>query len=382
MRAFIFFLCLSHLPVILSYAQADESPLTIDAELKSDLGLNLRGGIASGFAYMGNIDLYLEFDTRAAGLWKGGIFHLNILNTHGSMLSLYSGEYQIASNIEALPGTRLYQAWFRQEIRGFTFIIGQHDLNAEFAYPENGSIFINSSFGIQPDISGNAPISIFPIATLGAILKYKFHDLITLKVAAYDGDPGNELNNPHSLNWEINTMEGALTMGELDLTLPSFQAGSGTLKLGAWHHTANFPSYHPEKSFYKNTQGVYLISDFTLYRGIKKRYRTLRVFSQTGFAPKNCNQIDSYYGAGLVFNGILRKRKKDSFGIAGGYVHFCHEISQREHLSAESVLECTYQMMVNDHIIIQPDLQYIIYPGGDSQISNALVGILRIKIRT
>lgn len=42
-------------------------------------------------------------------------------------------------------------------------------------------------------------------------------------------------------------------------------------------------------------------------------------------------------------------------------------------IGAEMVLEFTYQVRLTNWLIVQPDLQYIINPGGTTDFENALV---------
>jgi carbohydrate-selective porin OprB len=47
------------------------------------------------------------------------------------------------------------------------------------------------------------------------------------------------------------------------------------------------------------------------------------------------------------------------------------------HLDFESVLETTYVYPINNHWQLQPDFQWVIHPGGSSQLQNAVVFGLR-----
>lgn len=49
-------------------------------------------------------------------------------------------------------------------------------------------------------------------------------------------------------------------------------------------------------------------------------------------------------------------------------------------LNYETVIECLYRLSVNDNIIFQPEIQYIIHPGAQASINNAFVAILRAGI--
>jgi porin len=46
---------------------------------------------------------------------------------------------------------------------------------------------------------------------------------------------------------------------------------------------------------------------------------------------------------------------------------------------AETVLELTYRAQILSAVSLQPDLQYVIHPGTDSLLENALVFTLRVE---
>ncbi|OIQ00823.1 MAG: hypothetical protein AUK35_01200 [Zetaproteobacteria bacterium CG2_30_46_52] len=66
---------------------------------------------------------------------------------------------------------RLQQFWYQHRLNETTSVLfGWHDLNAEFYVSDYAALFLNSSFGIGPEISGNVPTSLFPEAGLSARL--------------------------------------------------------------------------------------------------------------------------------------------------------------------------------------------------------------------
>ena len=49
-------------------------------------------------------------------------------------------------------------------------------------------------------------------------------------------------------------------------------------------------------------------------------------------------------------------------------------------LTGETTLELTYSLIVRDNLSLQPDLQYVLSPGGNSSVPNVLVAGLRITL--
>lgn len=362
-----------------SKSQNKKPAVLLEAAYTGDFSNNLKREIKQNSVYLGNIDLKITIDTEKAKLWKGGSFFFYGLNNHGKSISNVVGDLQVTSNIEAKSGTRLYQFWYSQFLGNLELTLGQHDLNSEFAVTEYGSSFINSSFGIQPDISNNVSASIFPMATLGVVTKWDISKKLNFLAAIYDGNPGDEMENPNSIKWKINTKEGAMYIVELQLKTKRDSITKGNFKVGAWHHSANTFS-EGQTIGHKNVQGIYFIADYQFFREKSTKPQGLGAFLQMGMTSKNCNHIRSYIGAGLVYHGLIYNRDNDDFGIAIGNAFLGNSVNTSNQLKYESAIEITYKVILNSHFMVQPDIQYIINPGGSGNIKNALVSTLRLKL--
>jgi porin len=137
--------------------------LTTEAALTLETYSVLDGGLKRETGLLGNLDLTAEIDTGKAGLWENGRFFFYVLGNFGDNPSEAVGDIQATSNIEAPETLKLYEAWYEHFFFGeqFTLLGGLHDYNSEFDALEYASLFLNSSFGISPDISQVGP-SIFP----------------------------------------------------------------------------------------------------------------------------------------------------------------------------------------------------------------------------
>ena len=96
--------------------------------------------------------------------------------------------------------------------------------------------------------------------------------------------------------------------------------------------------------------------------------------------------LDSFYGGGMVFTGLLPSRTDDETGIAfahalggAGYINNTMLNSNRPE-EAETNIEFTHKIMLNDYAGIQPNVQYVINPGFDRTLDNSLVAGIRLNI--
>ena len=48
--------------------------------------------------------------------------------------------------------------------------------------------------------------------------------------------------------------------------------------------------------------------------------------------------------------------------------------------AAETALELTWRVPLREHVVLQPDLQYVIDPDTDPTIDDAFVAMLRVEV--
>lgn len=354
------------------------------------LGL-FSGGIKRDTSYQANIDLTMTLDTELAGLWKGGTFFIYMLNNHGEKQPSgdFIGDLQTASNIEAPTATRLYELWYEQQLFNETFSIlaGMHDLNSEFAFTEYGGLFINSSFGIQPDISANVPVSIFPVTAAAVRLKWTPIERLYIMAAVYGGDPGDPSVNKHGTRWRLFSRKESMTIYEAGYQIGLDEGSAvlpGTYKLGTWYHSADFDDVKDTDAAgdpikHDGNYGVYFIADQMVYR--ENGDQGLGLFLQIGGAPDDRSEVDFYIGAGINYLGLIPGRDEDVFGIAVAHASISDKLRTAEARdSAETTLEVTYRAQIAPWFVIQPDFQYVFDTGADPALGDAVVGLLRFEI--
>lgn len=367
----------------LLYGQPDsirpkEHPFTFGASYIGDAYGNAVGGLKRGVGFMGMGNLTIGFDTEKAHGWKGGSFFVNGATIHGKSLSEnFSGDLQIASNIDAGTHIYMHELWFKQDINKFSFTIGLQDLNAGFMVTENGAEFINSSFGIPPVLSGNLPVPIFPLTGLGVSAKWSINQTYIWQTAVFDGCQKPFEHNPHNLHWSFGKNDGLFAVTEFHTKLNP-EGKEGCYKLGAYYHSG-LNEFDKETqsvaTVFKHNYGFYLIADQTVF---EQKNRKLDLFMQVAVTPK-CeeeNKPNHYIGLGANLFGVFDKKKNDALGFA--VAHTGLKANSYRH---ETTLELYYKYQFNENFGIQPDIQYIICPAGTGiKLPDALVGMIRFHV--
>jgi porin len=354
-----------------------ENPFSFEASYIGDGYANAAGGLRTGAGYMGMGNIKMGFDTGRARWWKGGSFFVNGASIHGkSLTENFSGDLQVASNIDAGTHVYMHELWFRQEFDRFSFTVGLQDLNSDFLTGDNAGEFINGSFGVIPVVSGNVPLPIFPLTGLGISARWDIDDRFALQAAVFDGcqTPLGE-NNPHNLHWSFSSGDGMFAATELHSKF-HIKGMEGTYKLGAYYHSGLIEfdeETRTSNTVFKHNYGFYVIADQTVF---ERGNRKIGVFTQVGIAPENQNLHSFYAGFGVNCYGIFSTEGRDVMGLAVATLDML-----RSRHSRETALELHYKYQLNDNIAIQPDIQYIIDPSGTAaKLPDALIGILRIHI--
>lgn len=91
-------------------------------------------------------------------------------------------------------------------------------------------------------------------------------------------------------------------------------------------------------------------------------------------------------GGGLVFTGLIPGRDKDQLGFAvaaalnGSRFKEAQRNSAMPVDGAEVTLELSYKSSILPQLTIHPDVQYVINPGTDPGVKNALVFGTRFEL--
>jgi porin len=367
------------------------------------------GGTVQSLAY-GAADADLE---KLTGWWKGGHAFANVAFIRGHDLSgRFVGDALVASNLEAYGSLRLYDAWIEQAFAGdhASLRLGSLGADEEFTGTEGGAMLTNSAFGWEAGIGANVinggPIYFVP--ALGARLEYRPAENWAVRAGAYDGDSfdspdGDPVVNAHGLRFSLSRTQGAFLIGE---TVHEWGGAKGalpgTLKLGAWRHTANFPDQRRDANggsfavtgldpaVHHGNQGGYGVFEQKFWNAPADAAAGISGWVRVGGAPADRSTYSWVAEAGLHWTGIVPGRAQDALAV--GWVRAIVSPELQQHVrdanaadaggrpvpDHEGVLEAAYQLKLGDHWSVTPDVQWIQHPGTTAATANATVAGLRL----
>jgi porin len=353
------------------------SPLTTTFAYTSELVVNVAGGAGRGTTFPGVAGVQASLSLKRLVGWSGARVFVFAVGTHGGAPSVLVGDAQGVSNLEAHPALRIEEAWLQQNLfeNRLSWLLGRYDVNTEFYRLQSASLFINSSFGIGPELSqsgaGRGP-SIYPTTRFGTRLDFKPSRNTVWRAAAVDGPM---LISEVALLARPDTAEQprqrrfAIGRGQM-------RGYAAKLALGAWYYTGQFADLSGPTS-HRGSAGAYLLGDVTL--------QSLSAFAQLGLGDGRVNQLGGYVGAGLTLVAPIPSRAQDMVGLAVAAARNGSHFERAQLLAGmsaagETSVELTYLAQIGSWLGVQPDAQYVIHPGATRLLRNATVLGLRVAL--
>lgn len=386
-------------------ARAADAPTHV-ASLVYDGALvsNTRGGVKRDSTYLGNLHVRDLLDLERAWGWKDSHLYADAVWIAGGSPDRAVGDATGVSNLAAPPGLQPNELWLETDFRSnsLSALVGLYDLNTEFYRLQSSGLFMNSAFGVGPELaaSGVEGPSTFPRTSLGLRLAYKPTENLVLRGAVFDGVPlirdvrryaafesGDGLlylgeiavlDRPESVKPAARRMRIGRTAG-----LPPYQ---GKFAVGAWYYTAELPRIDPTESAAskRGSSGFYAIADRIVARRAGDDSRTLSAFAEAGLADDEVNRFGRSLAVGLVAVGPFASRKEDELGLALSTVRngapYVRANGSPFTERSETVGELSYLLQGTSWLAMQADLQYVMNPGTVRGIPNALVFSLHFEV--
>ncbi len=354
-----------------------DQPVTVSAVYTADLRSNVRGGIRRGTRYLDNLDLQLAIDADQLVGWYGARMFVYGIYNNGASISRLVGDAQAISNIETkVRAARLFEAWLEQDVGSAGSIkAGLYNLNSEFDTTQSGGLFLLSSHGIGADIAqtGRNGPSIFPITSLAIRGEVKLGEHWLGRVAILDGVPGDPAH-PKRTAIKLSGKDGALVVGEVN-----YLEGGSKAAIGVWSYTARFDKLPPSPDTGRGNKGIYAFVERRLIGTRADDAVGLAGWLRFGIADKRYNPIGSYFGGGLVYTGLTPSRSNDQIGLSFASANFGN-VHKRSTSGRDVVIEAVYNAVLTPWLSIQPDVQYVVNPGGNPAPADAVVIGLQFKV--
>lgn len=382
-------------PGLLGAALHGRGAIAVEYLYTGEVFTNMRGGMSTRGAteYLGLIDVAITADLDALAPFPGGTFFILGENAHGRGLTCdYVGDAQVLSNLDPCrPLTQVTEYWWQGAFCDDRLAIrlGKQDANVEFAVVELGGDFIHTSFSQHYNI----PMPSWPDPSMGAVAMVQLTDVLVFKLGAFDGmadgrtwgfsGTGDVFSiGEFEREWEINGLAGDIHIGMwhhsgqwANLDDPS-QRDVKYSGLDTWHFSRQWAHLGGSGAEHDGNHGVYLGFDQMLWMESAdlSAAQGLGMLLQYAWAMEDVNPVPHFFGAGLIYRGLIPARDEDVTGLGVAHAIFSDHL---EDTSPETAIELFHKIQLTPYVTLQPDLQFIAHPGGTER--DAFVAGLRFE---
>jgi len=357
-------------------------------EISGYFNLDLTGEVGGERAHrlreLNKLHVDLGVDLAELIGWSGASAHFSVLNTSGARPNQDIGSLQGYDNIEvAGRRLRLYEGWVEQLFAAdrVSLRVGLYDFNTEFYVTDAASLLIAPAFGIGPEAAASGPAGppVYPTTSLTARLRFEPTATTYLQAAVMNAHIGS-VGEPDGVN--VSFDHGVLTAVEAGWT------GRGKIAVGAWRYSERLDDLIDVDLFgaplQRQVQGVYLLAETRLFGASDAA--GVDGFVRLGVSDGDTNILRAGWQAGVLVGPVApgRPDSRLSFGIEQAVLsdkgRALLTLGGTASAATETGFELTYADQISEHVTLQPDIQYILNPGGDRAAKSAAIATLRLTV--
>lgn len=363
--------------------QLENHGLSIDARITTEASKVLSGGVNTerfSAQYLLNLSLTLNLE-KSVGL-PGGEAFVNFQHFGGRDPGKDVGD---AGGISSLTGgerTQLSEVWYKQALMPghdiLWFKLGKIDANSDFAYLESAAEFLNNGMGLA---LSDALLPTYPDPAFGAELFLTPLPWLYAGGGIFDGSLAESkrtgLLGPKHL---IASPADLYMIGEIGAKW-DIRGHAGTVKTGLRYNTGTFARLDGGRQ--SGSAGGYVLAEQQIWKWEsqeKDQFRGVCVFGGFDWSDENISIFSNHYNFGISLTGPFDFRPKDMVGVGFSSARLSRAAGAEFNREHEQAIETFYRVQVTPWLSVKPDLQYVINPGGQADVSDALVATVRVEI--
>lgn len=374
--------------------------LDLTAGYVSEFGANVSGGQKHDATIVGQFTFGAKVDTQKAFGLEGGTINASITYRHGHLLDQRAGLGLLQQSQEVYgrgQTWRLTELWYRQVLGDGTDIrAGRMVVSNDFT--SFSCDFMNLTFCGSP--AGNLAGDYWynsPVSEWGARFRIRKPRWF-FQVGAYANNP-NDLNNDFAISHGGKT--GLLAPVEFGWTPRIGRKGlPGSYRATAWYNTVNgndvltgvdrqpFAVTGLDPLRRSGRWGFTFLAQQQLTGSFREdpdkgpvATHGLSVFVHMTQVDRKTEKTDNQITGGLFYVGAIPGRPKDDLGFAMGRTNYNGRAAETllletpgsERPQAEYAAELFYGLHLRDWLIVRPNAQYVINPGGFKNATDVVV---------
>jgi porin len=397
----------------------DDSGVEVIANYTNNIAGNPVGGTGAGFTYTDNLSFGLQLDFEKLAGWQGLILNVSGLNRAGASLSQdYVRNQFTVQQVYGGQTAMFYSLFLRQRLfdNKLSIKIGRFSTGDDFASSPLYWLYMNNGIDGNPQaLPVNTQFSAYPWAVWAARLRYSPSPDWKLQFGAYQVSNRVFDRAYHGLDWSIRPGDGVLLISQFGwspeffkkpVTVDSTPADEsdnsgknvvdgksaksvtphtemkglpGHYWLGGYYSPWQFAQFGSSDTA-TNSYGFYAHADQMVWQESPGSDQGLTLWSACVLSPQqNIAKLPFQANAGIVYKGLIPARDDDYSILGFVYGKFSKNYARTVEAAGngypqyEIVLEAAYRIQITKFAYFQPDLQWVINPGGTGRVPNALV---------
>lgn len=405
----------------------DDAGVDITATYANNIAGNVTGGKSRGFTYADNLLFGVELDMDKLIGWDGLSIVVSGLNRNGTSLSQdYIGNQFTVQQIYGGSAVMFYALYFDQKLLDdkVSIKVGRFATGDDFASSPIYWLYMNNGIDGNPQsLPVNTQFSAYPWAVWGGRVRIDPTPEYNAMFGVYQVSNRVFTRNYHGLDWSMRSNDGVLLISQFGWTPELFKrpvevdskssdgkavtaplVGStssgksvadgksgkvaaptvmkglpGHYWFGAYYSPWQFSQFGTDQKA-SNSYGFYWHADQMLWQEAPGSDQGLTLWTAITLSPQqNIARLPFQVNGGLVYKGLIPYRDQDytTFGVVYGKFSTnwadVTEANGQGRADYELVFEWGYKIQITKFAFVQPDVQWVINPGGTNSIPNALV---------
>ena len=363
---------------------AAQEGITFNSQYVGEFATNPTGGMKTGSAYTGQLNVGSDVDLAQLAAIPGASFHVNFTDRAGT--SLASKWLNNSVSVQQVYGAgmtwQLSLLTYEQKFGSFAdVVIGRDDVDNSFiGYDFLCDFQSNASCGNTGILGKDTSIDFNPVPVWGGRIKITPTDNLYAETGLYQSSSALKPPANNGFNWGTKNSNGydwPIEAGYVSTTPGATEQNK--YDIGAIFDRVNFsaPYYQAGSANQFGRTLLYAQAQQMVYQFSPNSPRGIYLFGVAMYSPDGQKQVAQYsIEGGVSLQGPFAARPRDTLGLMASDVHYNSDFltslynarlnaggSGKPH-SDMTMIELNYAAQVTPWLNIMPNLQYVINPDG------------------
>ncbi len=394
-----------------------EDGLEFSFTYTNNIAGNVTGGMSRGFTYTDNVGFGVMMNFEKLIGWQGATLTVSGLNRAGTSLSeQYIGNQFTVQQVYGGQTAMYYALAFEQKLFDDKVAIklGRFATGDDFASSPFYWLYMNNGIDGNPQaLPVNTQFSAYPWAVWAARLRVEPTEETNAMVGVYQVSRRVFDRGYQGVDWSIRDDDGVLLISQVGWTPEFFKrpvpasdvaadkpvdgkavADGKSKSIAAPDDMKGYPGHYWFGAYYSpwtfsqfgtdenttDSYGFYWHMDQMIFQETPGSEQGLSLWSAFVLSPQqNIAKLPFQANAGLAYRGLIPSRDADETVFGFVYGKFSRNYARSVDLAGggypayEIVLELGHRVQLSKFLYAQPNVQWVINPGGTGNIPNALV---------